>query len=138
MEQLEASSRGSSLTRLPSIGTTLGEDEPIREDRAHFHNIEQRVREAMGDVHAADCYGRRRQNGRRRRPRLPWTDTELNYLIREVNKNGPAWQLIWDLNQEGTPVIHPQRTPVDYKDKAMVYKKDMIVYVYPPYIQGKS
>ncbi|RHZ43489.1 uncharacterized protein CDV56_101013 [Aspergillus thermomutatus] len=124
--KLEASTRGSSLVRLPSIGTPVGEDESIREDRDHLDDIERRIRAAMENVRVADRYGRLSQRGRHRRLRLRWTKRDLDWLIRKVDENGPEWQLIWELNREGMPVIHPRRTPVDDKDKGMIYKKDQI------------
>jgi hypothetical protein len=114
---------------LPSIGTATSEDQSIRDDGTHHQDVEARIMAAMGNIRMADRYGRRGKSGSHRRQRLPWSEEEMSFLVEQVTENGPAWQLIWDLNQEKTPVIHPRRTPVDYKDKAMIYKKDMIVYV---------
>ncbi|OJD22347.1 hypothetical protein ACJ73_06307 [Blastomyces percursus] len=128
MQRCRGSSQGSSLARLPSVGTMA--DEYSVGYTSYLDQIETRIAAAAADIEAMDdieapAYSR---NARRRR-RQPWTDQELEYLVEQVNHHGAAWQVIWEQNQTGPRAIHPRRTPVDYKDKAIIYKRDQLMYV---------
>jgi hypothetical protein len=123
VERYRITSRDSSLLRLPSVATSARHDS-ITPDGNYLDQVEQRIEAAIDDLQAAGSTSR--SNHRRRR--RPWTEEETHFLIGQVSRHGPAWQKIWDRNREGRRIIDSRRSTVDYKDKAMIYKKDMLRY----------
>lgn len=116
--------RGSSQPRLPSVGS-MADNELDEGDEGSVSDTEAVIHAAMAEMEQGR--GLKKKSYYRRRKR-PWADHETAFLVEQVNQYGSAWQLIWENNQEDCLAIHPERTTVDYKDKAMTYKIHALMY----------
>ena len=124
--QYQDSLQGSSPAHLPSVGTTVEDGFGI-DDTSHQNRLETRIAAAVAKIQATDNTDASISVNNPRRRRRPWANRELEYLIDQVDCHGAAWQMIWEQNRRGPRIIHPRRTPTDYKDKAMIYKRDKLM-----------
>ncbi len=121
---VERGTRGSSLARLPSIFSSLEDEDRMDGWGA---GTEARVR-ARITARQSSSRPARQPKWARTRGYCKWEPQETAYLVEQVTLNGPAWQLIYDINREQGGPIQLHRGPVDYKDKAWNYKKSQISY----------
>lgn len=118
-----ASGDDESVAQIPSIGTGLDDGTSTvglgSDLDAEIEALEEEVEVADRQDTAQQQYPSYRR----------WQPCEIKFLVSQVDEHGPAWQTIWENNRcRQSPPIHLDRTPVNYKDKAMGYKVQLLKY----------